>query len=495
MNFHFRFFQAVLIVLVLSLWAGQPEPAAQANGGGWKRPQGIPGLVETTPDQYPVFVAEPTGKLHVFHSQFVRGNLVILHSSWNSGVGWTNPVDVILSPVGQARLIGAFLDNAGMMNVFFWGGEEGNADMYFTQAPIQQVDSTTAWTQPVMIGTNAITPTSAAVVSDGQGLIVLVYSGNEEGNGLYNVNSYDGGLTWTAPTPIFLAASDLLWPSAIQMIYTDDNKVYAVWGLGDITGNSRNIHFAAWDGEQRSWNSPVVLANAVEFEADTPSIIEHDGGLMVIYHNDFPTTRWMVRSSDGGETWTAPARLFDHVGSNGRAELVEDGAGRLHMLFGNRVGTPPTHGLWHSQWINNAWSVPEPIVSGPQIRAGENGEEGFDPSMAQAVVLRGNLLFVAWRHDPVAGPKHVWYTYTTLDAPEILPTPSPTTAVEDLPTVVASAETQAAPAIDEPTPNPAFDNEGTAVGMENMSLLMLYTTIPVLFLVIVFVIIKGRQRS
>jgi hypothetical protein len=408
------------LIIIATVFLLTLIPAGRASVqalSAWNTPEWIPGLIDTGLN--PVIFSDPTGKMHVFNSQWVGENYSILYTQWSVGVGWTEPVDIIRSPNSQARLCGAFVDNTGNVNLIFWGGIGASADIYFTHAPLGLAGKSTAWSSPKLIGRNAIELTTAAMVSDGDGNIVVVYSGSELGAGLYSVTSKNGGETWSNAYPLYLTSSDTLWPSALKLVRSSNSTVHAVWALGDETGNSRSVHYSRLESIEGDWTSPTILAEAIRYEADTPNIIEYDGSLMVIYHNGFPTTRWMIRSSDNGQTWTFPTRLFEQVGSNGAASLVIDSSNTLHMFFGNRIGEPAIHGLWHSIWMKDRWSVPEPVVSGPQIMRGANGEEGFDPSAAQAVISRGNLLMVVWGHDPMAGPIHIWYTYAILNTPEL----------------------------------------------------------------------------
>jgi hypothetical protein len=414
-SFYLRILITVLFFGILCADTGTVQSSTQY---GWETPQYIPGLVDDGWDPY--FVVDPTGKLHIFHSQWVDDQVVIMYSYWTVGVGLLAPVDIIVSDVGQARITGAFVDDNGMMNVIFWGGDDLGAGIFFTRAPLTEVMCSTRWSEPRLIGPDAIAPTTAAIASDQQGYVVVVYAGNREGgNGLFNVISTDYGATWTAPSPVFSTASNFLFPSPLDMIISQDGSVHAVWGLGDTTGNSLRIFHASLTYEKNQWNSPIVLAEAINYEADTPSIIEHDGRLIVIFHNDSPTTRHMTMSVDNGETWSLPVRLFEQVGSNGPASLLLDGGNTLHMFFGNRIDASLTHGVWHSTWEDSGWSAPIAVVSGPQVLQGSYGEEGFDPSEIQAIICQENILFIAWRHDPRAGPTHIWYTYQYLETPAL----------------------------------------------------------------------------
>jgi hypothetical protein len=484
-----KFFLSISLVVLLFALVPSENRSVQALST-WQPPEKIPGLVDSSPGQYPYFIADPAGKVHVFHSQWVdQTTYSIFYSQWSVGVGWSEPVDIIMPSVGQARVCGAFLDNTGTMNLIFWGGNEFGA-MYFTHAPGSLAGKTTAWSEPVSIGPNAMAPTNAAMVSDGNGSIVVVYSGNQLGNGLYSVVSRDNGATWTTARPLYLASSDTLWPSALQLYMTSDQHVHVLWALGDVTGNSRSISYARLDSLDGEWTAPKVLAEAIGSVADTPSMVEYDGSLILIYHNGFPLTRWMIRSGDNGQSWSAPTRLFEQVGSNGAAALVIDSSHRLHMIFGNRVGSPEIHGLWHSIWLEDSWSVPEPIVSGPQIMGGSTGIEGFDPSFAQAVISRGDLLLVIWRHDPMAAPTHIWYSYITLDSPELpvkllpglsaVPTPTPGVmhSPSATPTVILTK----------------FPDEPGGSTSTSPNVIMLAGVAPAFLFLIVIVLLKRKQN-
>lgn len=466
-----------------------PVLAQTTTGGAWEDPQWIPGLVDIV-GQAPYFVADPSGDVHVFHSQWLGENYNILYSHWATGVGWSLPVDIVRSPFGQARITGATLDNEGMVSLTFWGGNETGADIYFTQAPLPAAGRSTSWSVPVQIGRYAITPTTAAMITDGNGYYVVAYSGNEDGQGIYGMTSTDGGKTWSDTQTIFLANSDLLYPSELQLYQSADQNVHAVWALGDTTGNSIAVHYARLDRDTGTWTRPTVLAKAFNYEADTPSIIEHDDSLIVIYHNDFPTTRFMIRSFDGGDTWTSPVRLFEHVGSNGPAALIVDSSDTLRMFFGNRIGTPATHGLWHSTWANGRWTQPDGVVTGPSIPQGDNGEEGFDPTHAQAVITQGNTLLVIWRQDPAAGPIHIWYSYRSLDAPQIptkvltwVPSPTaPTPEPQNTPTPVENAIT------------PFAGEIPTESGGDEINSALLIGIGPAVILILVIIVLKQRAK-
>jgi hypothetical protein len=484
-----------ILVVVISVVTITSTTVRAQSSIGWSVPQRIPGLKDTSASQYPVFVADQNGAIHVFHSQRVGDRVNIVYSQWTVEVGWSHPVDVIASPWEEARLSGATLDQAGMIDLAFWGGNDLGAAMYFTKAPAVFAGQSNAWAKPTRIGRSAISPTSADLAGDGEGFLAVVYSGNILGNGLYYIYSLDSGITWSEPFGLFLAANDQLWPYALQLYLADDGRLHAVWALADLTGNSVAVYYARLSADRTLWSNPIVLAEAIGSEADTPSIIEYQDELFVIYHNNQPTTRWMRRSVDGGDTWTTPTRLFEQVGSNGAAALVVDSGDRLHMLFGNRIDSSSTHGLWHSTWFGKGWTKPEAIITGQKLFVGLNGGEGFDPSFAQTVISQGNLLFVAWRHDPGSSPASLWYVYQILNSPQIpkqtLPVPVPTN-----PPGSAQSLATPSPDIDQPSPGIANLNDDPFIqtGQSTPNLALAASLIPV-FLLIVIVVVIIRIRN
>ena len=390
---------------------------AQVVDISWSTPSRIPGFTDSGLD--PILIKDSEGTIHLFNSQNVAGNQSISYIRWTLKDGWSALVDIITAPLGGARIFGVHLDQQGWMHLIFFGGDGLDNNIFYTKAPVQNVSKSTAWSKPLIIGEAAISPASVATVGDGQGFLMVVYSGNINGNGLYTVQSQDGGRTWSSPRPMFVTYSQNLWPFALKLLIDEEKTVFAVWSVHNDVGFGKSINFSRYSQSDLLWTHPVIIADAIDnYHTSTPSIIKYHDEVFLIFHNDQPTTHWMSRSSDNGETWSQPIRLFHQVGGNGPVSMVIDSNDTLHMLFGNRVDETGTHGVWHSMWFDGRWKVPEPMVSGPQIPIGPNDEEGFDPSFIQAVVSRGNLLFVIWRHDPVAGPTSIWYSYRILDAPE-----------------------------------------------------------------------------
>jgi hypothetical protein len=104
----------------------------------------------------------------------------------------------------------------------------------------------------------------------------------------------------------------------------------------------------------------------------------------------------------------------------------------MHAFFGERIDDN-NHGMWHTIWTGTAWSNPEAVVKGPQVKDVIGGN-GFDPRSARAVISNGNVVLVAWGTDGAGGVNGAWYSYKRLDTPElpVQPLPVPSLAVQEM---------------------------------------------------------------
>jgi hypothetical protein len=435
-----RFLLALLLVLGAWLALETAVQAISISPGAWVRPQRIPGYGPETGS--PRLIADQDQTVHAFSSQWVGDKLVVVYSQWTPERSWTMPVDIILPPFkGQARVSSVVLDDDGDFHMVFFSGDDIGANMYYTRASAIHAGRATAWSSPINIGPGTITPTVAELLLLQSGELILVYSSRYHGQGLYAVYSFDKGESWSAPEPFFLTYDQELWPTPLELFEDSNGRVHAIWGLADTTGNRLALYYAQLDGPQAQWTTAILFAEAIDFEANTPAIIEHNGQLIIVYNNNMPTTRWTRRSFDGGDTWTDPVRVSGHVGTNGPPSLVIDTDGVLHMFFANRIGNPAINGAWHTIWQENEqrWREPEPVISGPRVQ-GRVGGSGFDPSFVKATLVQGNVFLLTWVTDPGAGRNGVWYTYTRLDRPPLPRTPLPQPTPTPTPTPLPSAD-------------------------------------------------------
>jgi hypothetical protein len=392
----------------------------------WSPQQRIPGYSNNT--NPPILIADQNRTVHAFTSQQVGDNgkeIAVVYSQWTPEQGWTDPVDILLSPdKHEARLLSAYLDKTGMFHVIFFGGDNTEANIYYSSAPAVNAGQVNAWSTPELVGEGALNPENGVISGDNKGNLVIVYSGIRDGNGLYAIYSNDAGNSWSNPESVYLTNDEQLFPFDSRMYNSGSGQQYLVWSLYNTAGNGVAVYFSMFDMSEGKWSDPIQLASGAGLGVGLPDVIEYRGNVLVTYYNSDANAQWMVESSDQGQSWTEPVRIApDHIGRNGAASLAIDSNNSLHLFFGERIpgsGSPDIHGMWHVLLENNGFSNPEAVVSGPQVHDLQ-GDKSFDPYGARAVILQGNIVMVTWRTDP--GPQSksngVWYSYISLNAPEL----------------------------------------------------------------------------
>ncbi|MFN8487839.1 MAG: sialidase family protein [Caldilineaceae bacterium] len=419
----------VLALIFASIFSLNSMPGLAQAINRWPPPQRIPNFVDDTNPPY--LIADQNGTVHAFTSQRIGDDgkeVAIIYNQWTSQKGWTKPIDVILSPLkDQARLLGAFLDQKGMMHIIFFGGDETEANIYYTKAAAVQAKQTQAWLAPLAIGKNALVPETGAIAGDNQGHLIVVYGGDADGKGLYFITSADGGDTWTDPTPFFFTFSEYVWPTSLQMYLGQSGWLHVVWNIDDKTGQGRGVYYAHLKVGETEWSEPFVLAKVdAGLGTKTPTIIEHKDTVFALFYNANTGGHLTFRrSTDEGVSWSEPITPFPQIGMNGAGSFVVDSNQELHLFFGQRLtGEPDFHGMWHSLLRGGNWVAPEPVVSGPRV-TDETGDTSFDPIEAKAVDSQGNLLLVTWRTDYCCKANGVWYSYKALNAPQLPLIPLP----------------------------------------------------------------------
>jgi hypothetical protein len=444
----------IICIFLLGLWfiIGLSSAIVSAQvATEWNPLQRVP---EYQDDSLPPYlIADQNKTIHAFANQLIGEDspqAAIVYRQWTLTRGWTSPVDILLSNVGESQLLGTFLDQTGMMHMIYWRGGDQGANIYHTMAPATRAGQAQAWSAPELVGENASIPGSAAIAGDDSGNLVIIYYGVRDGNGVYAVHSSDAGLSWSESTPIFLTLSPILIPFSLQMTMGREGQIHTAWNVVDSTGVDISLYYASLDVNRQQWRDPILLDERIEgeefFGPSFPSIVDNGDSVVIMYNSGKTSTSGEVNvgrpvqrvrlSSDGGDTWKEPIEPFpNHQGRSGSHALVVDSDGIVHALFIQRIDQyindqyAPVGGIWHSELREGRWTEPDLFdlgeVSGHDLRA---------------IVSQGNVLLLTMREDPGVGQVGVLYSYTTLDAPELplVPLPSSPSSPAATPSPVAA---------------------------------------------------------
>lgn len=425
----------------------------------WSPDARVPGYFDDT--FTPFLVIDSYQTVHALTNQWIndgKRRLAVVHREWSLSGGWTKPVDIILAPTGDARVLGAFLDSSDRLHIIFMTYENDTPTVFYSSAPAANADMARAWSPHEMVGV-APSLDSAAIIGDDQDNIFIIYAGTKDGSGVYFVKSIPEGTGWSDPSPIFLTYESNLSPFSIHLVRGPDRQLRATWNVVDSFGLDHGLYFANYNISDSQWSNPVELDLRVDndnyFGPSFPAMVDNGNEIVVMYNSgntfaglpvELGRPVQLVRSSsDGGETWNGPLGPFPyHQGRSGEHALVLDSNGIPHVLFTQRIesqGADGTYlvvgGIWHSTFQNGIWTSPDRI---PTTYAAHD---------VRAIVSQGNVLLVVWREDPGAQLTHgVWFSYTILDSPEvpvISPTPisdSATPVLTETPTLLSIPATE-----------------------------------------------------
>lgn len=426
--------------LLIILFVSNISSSSAQQAFFWSRPEKIPEYYEST-EEPPYLIADQNHTVHAFNSQPLDvGNSTsphaIFYRQWTLENGWTTPNDILYDErVGSINLVGVVSDRFEVVHLVFLGS---NLSLYYTYAYLAEAGSSSSWSEPQMIATQVTSSgpgfeiIGAIAVDEDTNNIVIIYSGSEDGNGLYYVFSSDHGTSWSAPHLVYLTGGNDAVVTDPKLFAGKSGIFHAVWSNFRADGFGGSGYYASWDSAKHSWNPSVDLDTP---GIRTPSVIEYKEDVFVSYYHISSNGNWWRRSSDYGITWTVPIRISPrHVGTNGGLSFVIDSNGILHAFFGERIDEN-NHGMWQITWTGTSWSNPEAIVRGTQVRDVVGGR-GFDPRSARAVISNGNVLLVTWGTDGFAGVNGAWYSYKRLNTPElpVVPLTVPTVVIQSLST-------------------------------------------------------------
>jgi len=419
----------ILLIVFITAFSAISAPVRAQPADLWASDRKVPGYLDDT--FTPFLLADQNRTVHAFTSQWVDDGtrkLAVVYRKWSLAGGWTRPVDVLLGFSGNATFLGAFLDVSGIMHVIFGQGENRNVNIYYSYARVEVADSASAWSVPVLIGPGLSSVNSAALSGDAQGNLVVIYSGNVDGSGVYAVHSSDAGRAWSVPIQVFAPRVSDLTPYSLRLFSGRESQIQAAWNVVTALGVDEELYFSTYDIASGDWTKPVQLEERVDypeyFGPSFPSIVDNGDEIVIMYNggNPFsgrtvgygrPVQRVAV-STNGGQTWSQSINPFPfHVGRSGEHSLALDGAGRPHALFVQRIEQEVEGkysvigGIWHSVFENGSWTNPDRFVT------------THSPHDVRSIVVQGNVLLVVWREDPGEGEHGVWYSYSVLDTPEL----------------------------------------------------------------------------
>ena len=408
---------------------------ATSNTAGktWTPPQYVSGVAESAAAQTSVAVAPDGAFLLIWRDGAARGCGLTQRKSTDGGQTWSNPEPILTSLsncppkwsfataegklwfVGAARTATGFTANAvtlanwdsgrwspvaeltlmaydattkraqnlSCLNVSLAGSSmsgigcspTGDVWTATNAVGLDQVIASlkVSWSLPGIVSDRLgnIAPNSLATASNGKDVLYAMWAQQDAGS--TNTDIYFANWTnqiWSRNKVITPPTGRA---TALSMAFTPDGKAHVVW-------NSGRVYYSqsfARDGNSRDgWGKAVALPSPNEVTG-APSLIYdvQSNTLFVAFAVPFNEKRgiYLTKSTDGGTTWSEPARVFDAVEpgweSADQPQLALDASNNtLHAVWLRTAlpGNPGQRGMFYAQSKDGGqtWSAAAELAKG-----------------------------------------------------------------------------------------------------------------------------------
>ena len=305
--------------------------------------------------------------------------------AWN-GSQWSNPQTQTRLPAFSnpltydAILLGCRFDLVNKNHLYVVGCDQGvGGDVWFLSRSLETVENwysiPKTWGAPSVISRESETISSLASVSDTQGAIHSIWAQSSlSDNGSKKIameyTRWDGK-EWSSPETVIPSLDNI--PLQISFAADTQERLLFSWvdgGTGDLL-----FSWAILDAGNLAsdWETPVALPSPSQLVESPDIVVDGSGRIVVAYAIPLNENRgiYTVQSTDNGETWSTPTRVFDAVSAGwekiGNPNISLSADGVLHLIFSRHFLRPdqPT-GLYYSRSLDGGvtWSDPQILSEG-----------------------------------------------------------------------------------------------------------------------------------
>jgi len=484
---------ALFFVMLVSIpWVTMVDAQEQ---GGWSPPYRLSS--EQGDASEGTMLSDQFGYVHVF---WVEKNLLDDHSVIQyarfDGITWSGPVDIHAArPGNQIESVSVVVDQHGQMHLVWTEGVSGPT--YYSSAPAHDALSAKRWSSPLRTGIPAY---RAKLQIDSENVFHIVYTdffGDQPG--VYYTRSDDQGRTWSEPDwldPDILPNHSPFW---INFELDDSGGLHIVWNYVDPeSGIGRWVRYAHSLDQGATWSLPFTIDETDEADDElrmaNPGLAIQGENVYVIWAGDSLTHREFRFSTDFGQTWSVPVRIFGELHGQAIGDgLAIDAAGRLHFV--GQIRYP--QGIYHAYWNRSYWSIPSVSYLIAQD-AYADVRDRIHAHNIRLAIRSGNQLVTTFTNSPGEKEQLVLYAMhrTLNDVSPLMPVPTPEPVLTPTPLVQPSS-TPTSPPIAPTAPALHLDKEIKSLETDSVTPMntLLLALVPALLLagsIIVFQLFHKR---
>jgi len=384
---------------------------------------------------FPAVATDAEGNVHVMWaaspSESQSGS-ALYYSRWDE-TSWSRPVAVLGADEGVAQApVLTFVEP--FLHVVWSGGPMGT--VFYSRSYPDDAFAASSWSAPLTPG-ETVVGSAPALTVDLLGRLHVVYAVPfNEGRGIYYVHTDDNGESWQEAVQIFDAVAEG-WPSLDRPDVTVDERggIHVVWSRAPLPGYGlpQGVYYAQSMDHGETWSDVMLLADG---PYDWPQVAATLTGQIVVMWQDL--TRNVVEYRDSGDyglTWSYVSQIPGLQAIEGRAVLVQDRAGRLHITaLDAQIDSSVT--LHHLIYAEGQWSGLDSVELVNVI----SPVDGAAPVVESELGLIDVVGLASVRGDDGLTPV-IWHTRRTIESRaerepdfEPVPTATPTPGPTPLPT-------------------------------------------------------------
>lgn len=428
----------VLLVAGLGIYVVEAQEQRE-----WSSPFRLSTVDRKSSEAY--LTSDQFGYVHVFWTEELEDQRSLLQYARYNGETWSTPVDIrVTEPFVPIGNVSPIVDGNGTLHIAWTEGKTGPA--YYASAPAHNATSVQQWQKPHMIKVPA---DSIKLRVDAQGVLHALYIkflGDDPG--IYYIHSEDQGTSWS--NPVWLDPDILpgYGPRALNFEIDDSGGLHALWYYVPIedTGGDWVRYVHSLDGGN-TWSQPftidkldeAAIENEYSLSAAGPVMAVQGQSVHVIWAGGKLHYRHYRYSTDAGQTWSEPERIFGELNGQAFDGMAIDGNGRVHYFAQIRFPM----GIYHSFLQGGAWSTPELIYLIRETSADEAGNR-IQAHNTHPAIRAGNQVVLTLADNPSYPMRRLFAMVHTLTdvaplEPAATPTPIGTPIIEQAATPMPTA--------------------------------------------------------
>lgn len=308
----------------------------------------------------------------------------IQYARWKDGV-WSKPSTVIAGMSGKPIQLTVNADGKARLILAWIDAKTG--EIFLSWANSDRANQSSEWNEPSLIPSTSQLNSSPDILVDASGMIIVVYAVpiNEQ-RGIYFVESYDIGKTWSKPVRIFDAAAvgwDVVDHPRLNL--GGDGRLHLLFSRYSLSGEerqSKGLYYSQSDNGGFTWSEPEIVSEQPVYWSMIVNFDNHAIHRLWQEKRQEDLVSFHETSLDNGLTWSSPVMISSvNINDLPIAPAVAQ-ADNLHFLqLSNENGWI----IRDDEWDGSRWAHQE-------SKSLVIGGKGVPYSLSASISMKGDLL-------------------------------------------------------------------------------------------------------